>query len=79
MDRTIGYLFAFILIWYVALTYGCIDAHQPDNVSVENPPTNEEVRESIMAVKCLIPQPTVKGIAIAIVVSIAAGYLGARV
>ncbi|WP_436348697.1 hypothetical protein [Natronorubrum sp. FCH18a] len=77
MTRAVVYLFALILIWYVALTYGCITAHQAD-VSLEDPPTNEEVRNSIMAVTCLVPELTVKGIAIAVVVSIAAGALGVR-
>lgn len=78
MNRALGYLFALILIWYVALTYSCITAHQPDNASLENPPSNEEVQDSIKAVTCLVPEPTAKGIGIAVVVSIGAGYLGVR-
>lgn len=78
MNRAVGYLFALILIWYVALTYGCITAHQPNEASLEDPPSNEELRESVMAVRCLVPEPTFKGVAIAVVVSFAAAYLGAR-
>lgn len=78
MNRALGYLFAVILIWYVALTYGCITAHQPAEASLENPPTNEELGDPVMAITCLVPEPTGKGIAIAVVVSFAAAYLGGR-
>ena len=66
MNRALGLVFAFVLIWYIALTYGCITSHHPDEVSIKNPPSNEEVRESVKAIKCLVPTPTVKGIAIAV-------------
>ena len=79
MSWVLGYLLGFILIWYVALTYGCITAHHPNDVSVENPPSNDELKQSILAVKCLVPAPTAKGIAIAVVTSFAAAYLGVRI
>lgn len=76
MTRALGYILGLILIWYVALTYGCITAHHPDDVSVENPPSNDELKQSVLAIKCLVPEPTAKGIAIAVVTSFAAAYLG---
>ena len=79
MNRALGYLFGLILIWYVALTYGCISAHHPENASLENPPSNAELRETMMAVECLVPEPTIKGFAIAVVVTIAATALGVRI
>lgn len=78
MSRALGYVFAFILIWYIALTYGCITAHHPDDVSLDNPPTNDEIKQPILAIKCLVPEPTAKGIAIAVLTSFAAAYLGVR-
>lgn len=77
MNQAVGYLAVLILIWYVALTYGCISAHQPD-ASLENPPSNSELKGSILAVTCLVPTPTAKGITIAVTVSAAATYLGIR-
>lgn len=73
--RQIAYLIGFFLIWYIALLSGCILDHQPD-ASVENPPSNEELEESIRAFECLVPEPTVEGVLIGVAVSLAAAYLG---
>lgn len=76
MNRPLAYLAALILIWYVSLTFGCIMDHQPDEASLENPPTTDELGRSFLAVRCLVPEPTLLGISIAMVVTLAAGYLG---
>lgn len=75
MNQAAGYLAAFILIWYVALTFGCIMAHQPHNASLKDPPSNAELTESVRAITCLVPEPTARGIGLAVVVTVAAGTL----
>lgn len=75
MNQGVGMLAAIILIWYLSLFYGCLDAHQPD-ASLNDPPNNGELEQSFRSVTCLSPQPTVKGVVIAIVLSLTAGYLG---
>lgn len=50
----------------------------PDIALLENPPTDEELTESVMAIEFLVPEPTATGIGIAVLVSLAAGYFGIR-
>lgn len=63
MNRAVGYVLALVLIWYLALFYGCISAHQTE-ASVGDPPSNEEVKETVASVRCIVSEPTVKGVAI---------------
>lgn len=79
MNQAIAKVAAFILIIYVVMVFGCIQSHQANDVSLENPPSNEEIEDSIMAIKCLVPKPTPLGIGLSIVVTLAGMYLGVKV
>lgn len=78
MNQAAGYLAAFIPIWYVALTFGCIMAHQPHDTSLKDPSSNAELTETVRAITCLIPEPTPSGIGLAVVVTVAADTLNIR-
>ena len=76
MNQGIATAAALILIIYVMMVFGCIQSHQADDVSLENPPSNEEIEDSIMAIECLVPKPTPLGIGISVIVTLAGIYLG---
>lgn len=76
--KILAYVVVLIIGVYLAMFYGCVQSYQPDDASLENQPSTEDIGQSFLAVRCIIPKPTVTGLLGSIIVAIAASYLGLR-